>query len=350
MEINYELILKYLANKQSDVNSTFSTKKNNNNTYFPDKFKNLLNDNFSRLGVSIYDNDKNNISFWSSLLIVLNKNDLKLQIDNEFQLINKLKNELIEEYNLSSLSYLLKNITKNEIKERMNLVPDEIILQYIVDILDISIIVFDFKTNDINLVYSSNIMNPWKQIVLLANYDILWEPIILNKSNETIYYTFDYNILAIKKILIDESIKYYKFNKSISYINNLNDIVKLEKTSDISIKIESNKTNNDTYNESELNKLKRDELVEILTKYNIVITSKKLTKTQLINMILENNKNDNIVKEEILEVYNKTKLNKMTKEQLIEISEKYKIQVNMKMLKKDIIDLIMDKINDIIIE
>ncbi len=341
MEINYELILKYLTNKQNTKTPLFSTKKNNNNHIFPDKFKSLLGSNFFRYGVTIYEKDTVNISFWTSLLTILNKNNFKLYIDNEFELINKFKNQLIDEYNTHSLSYLLKNITKNDIKERLQLNPDEIVLQYIVDILDLNIIIFDFKNEDINILYTSNIMNPWKQILLFAHYDDCWEPIFLDRQNNTIDYIFNYNTVAIKNVLMDTTITYYKFNKTFSYINNMNDIIKIEnnKTEPIQITNDLNISDN-IIDINNLNKLKRDELVEILTKYNIIITSKKLPKTQLISMILENTKTT-IIKEDT----NLTKLNKMTKDELIDMSKTYKLTITSKMIKKDIIDIILQKIN-----
>ena len=347
MEINYELILKYLTNKQSDKIPIFSTKKNSNNNNFPDKFKNVIGSNFFRYGITIYDKENLNISFWTSLLTILNKNNFKLYIENEFELINKLKNDLINEYNLSSLSYLLKDISKNNIRERFQLSPDEIVLQYIVDILDINIIIFDFKNENINVLYTSNIMNPWKQILLFANYDNYWEPIFLDKLNSSnpkennIDYTFNYNTLAIKNLLMNTSITYYKFNKTFSYINNMNDIIKIEnnKTEPITIQINNTITDN-IIDINNLNKLKRDELVEILTKYNIIITSKKLTKTQLISMIVEKT-NPIVIKEDT----NKTKLNKMTKDELIEMCKTNKININSKMIKKELIDIIITQIN-----
>ena len=97
MDINYDIIIKYLCKKNSikkeqDENQepeiqeeipkltrkTFSTQKSifNYATNFPDKFKDLLTDKFYRYGVTTYDMEKNNVSFWASLLTLIDKNFL----------------------------------------------------------------------------------------------------------------------------------------------------------------------------------------------------------------------------------------------------------------------------------
>jgi len=62
MEINYELIIKYLTKKDSSKNN-FITQKNiySYSTNFPDKFKEYLTDKYYRYGITVYDNENNNI-------------------------------------------------------------------------------------------------------------------------------------------------------------------------------------------------------------------------------------------------------------------------------------------------
>ena len=83
MDINYDIIIKYLCKKNSikkeqeeiqepgfpeDISKltrkTFSTQKSifNYATNFPDKFKDLLTDKFYRYRVTSYDMEKNNVS------------------------------------------------------------------------------------------------------------------------------------------------------------------------------------------------------------------------------------------------------------------------------------------------
>jgi hypothetical protein len=63
MEINYDLIIKYLVKKTSNE---FTTQKNlfNYSINFPQKFKDIFGEKFYRFGVTVNDKDNNNISFW----------------------------------------------------------------------------------------------------------------------------------------------------------------------------------------------------------------------------------------------------------------------------------------------
>ena len=93
MDITYNLIIEYLVNN----NNSFSTKKGNiiYSNKFPDNFKDLLSDNFYRMGITILDNHKNNISFWSSFLTLLNSNFSNNIDKDELTIINEFKNELL---------------------------------------------------------------------------------------------------------------------------------------------------------------------------------------------------------------------------------------------------------------
>ena len=326
MDINYEIIIKYLSKKVINVNnkknnqqSLFITQKNIY-TYsytFPIKFKELLTDKFFRYGITIYDNENNNISFWSSIITLLDKNFIIPYINDECEIINQFKIQIIELYNKNLLSDYIKKYDKNDLRERFKLNPDLIVLQYIVDILDINIIVFNFKTETINVLYSNDIMNPWKQSILLANDDIFWEPIMCIKSKNTIIRLFDYNSQTFKKIINNNLITYLDgsiIGKKFICINNLSDIIEIEKkklnimskeskllldnNSDSSVHtdedIDDNKIVNifikedDFYglNKTSMNKMKISELIILTNKLNIVITKKNPTKAILMESIL----------------------------------------------------------------
>jgi hypothetical protein len=325
MDINYEIIIKYLSKKVINVNnkknnqqSLFITQKNIY-TYsytFPIKFKELLTDKFFRYGITIYDNENNNISFWSSIITLLDKNFIIPYINDECEIINQFKIQIIELYNKNLLSDYIKKYDKNDLRERFKLNPDLIVLQYIVDILDINIIVFNFKTETINVLYSNDIMNPWKQSILLANYDMFWEPIMCIKSKGTIIRLFNYNSQTFKKIInnliinLNETI----IGKKFICINNLSDILEIEKkklnimskksnllldnNSDSSVHtdddIDDNKIVNifikdDEFyglNKTTMTKMKISELIILTNKLNIVITKKNPTKAILMESII----------------------------------------------------------------
>jgi len=290
MEITYELIIKYLVNNnKQDINNNFITQKNIYNYTFNDNFKLLLNEKFFRYGVTIYNNNNNNISFWTSLLYLFDEINYINQVNNnENDIINDFKENLINKYKKSILDILIKKIDKTNIKDRLNIEPDNICLQYIVDILDITLLIFDFKNDQINILYHNKILNPLKPIYLLSKSEQFWEPIMFFESNNNIKKVFSYNDTIIKNILMNNNlIKYYEFtdkeyniNKNIENIiigeknlinNNVNEIINIEK--------------NIKYTKEELLKKKNIELQEICDKLNIDYI-KKNTKKVLIDKIL----------------------------------------------------------------
>jgi hypothetical protein len=354
MEINYELIIKYLVKKNTTLNSSFITQKSiyNYSTNFPEKFKNLLTEKFYRYGITVYDNENNNISFWSSILTIIDKNFINPSIQSmeaktyninsnatlsdletkpsvlivpyssdELELISQFKNQLLEKYSKTKLSSFLKELDKNDLRERFKLEPNIYSIQYLVDILDINILIFDFKTENIYSVYKKNIMNPWKKTVMLAKFNNFWEPIMLIKQKGIIERLFDYNDSTIKKIInIDNLIKYFEgdtikkhyiIETNINTILqeeknklNLNDEKTLEKSINKNIELieEINETSDTTkddnifinnelaelkkLNKTKLKNMKVEELKKIIDKFKIVIANNKPNKTLLIESIL----------------------------------------------------------------
>ena len=272
-EITYDIILQYLTKKKN----SFITDKHNCNNNFNNKFSSILTSEYYRYGINIYDNKKNNISFWSSLLILLKENYL-INID-DFSLITEYKNNLIENYN-KKISSFLKKYEKNDFREYLKLNPDIIIIQYVVDILNINIIIFDFNENteeNIYTVYKTDIMNPELDTILLANRETVWEP-IMNKDKKK----FNYNDNIIKNIL-NQKVEYYSSeNINKKFLLSLNN----EKKKD-------NISNNDIHNISrnKFERKKKVELIKILESNNISFPNKNTNK-QLIDLIIENNLTD----------------------------------------------------------
>lgn len=299
MEINYELIIKYLGQKDSKLTAkTFASQKSilNYSVNFPNKFKDLLTDKFYRFGITNYDTNKNNISFWTSLLTLLDKNFLIPYNNDEVSLINQFKEQLLDMYKKSKLSSFLKEYEKIDMRERFKLDTDLVILQYIVDILDINFMIFDFETENIEVLYKKDIMNPWKQTLLFAKFENMWEPIMLIKPKGEIQRTFDYNNINVKKILfIPDLVKYYngdKINKDYIYINDISDVVKIENPSvdnnndsDSSVKTDVEPAYNDL-NKTKLNKMKVKELEDIVKSLKIIIEAKRITKQIMIDNII----------------------------------------------------------------
>jgi hypothetical protein len=289
MEITYETIIKYLE-KPKNKQHEFITQKNIYKYVksFPLKFQNLLCDKIYRYGITVY-NNKDNISFWSSLLTLLDKDFIITFNTDEISSINKFKTSLLEIY---PAKY---NHDKNDIKELLKIEPNNIILQYIVDVLDINFIILDFKTENINLMYKSKIMNPFKPILLFANYIDFWEPILLNGT--TIIREFSYNDIIIKKLLYSENIKYYNSDNEIHINDNINTIMdkeskllkpklSLESKSE-SIFIKSDTTNYQEMGPAKLNRLTKTKLIEIAKSLNFTTDMSKMLKTAIIDMIIK---------------------------------------------------------------
>lgn len=291
MEITYDLIVKYLVYH----NNSFSNKKNVSTfaNMFPLEFKNLLSDKFYKCGVTINDTNSNlNISFWSSLLTLINdKYNMLLNIE-EISEIGKFKNELLE---------IKKKCDPFIIRDKLSKEPDDTILQYVVDSLNINIIILNFKNNNISVLYHKKEMNPYKSILLLSNYDNMWEPIMKVKTNGDVQRIFNYDDEEIKKILSYDKLEYYNNLKPLLIIKDINKILKVEKD-----KLHKNKINNDIFikdeeelkvptdsnnkyshlNKTKLTKMKNDELILIIKDLNLELPQ-KILKATLIDMILE---------------------------------------------------------------
>jgi hypothetical protein len=174
---------------------------------FPEVFKKYLGDNFYKYGMTVYDSNKNNISFWSSLITLLDKQFMKSIDNEEINIINNIKNQFINCYSKASLSKELKTFDKNDFKERMKLEPDYYILQYIIDILDIKFIIFDFDKLELFTLYKDSMMNPYKQTFLFSKTKSFWEPIMTNKNKCDIIRYFDINDIIIVKIFQSNDLK-----------------------------------------------------------------------------------------------------------------------------------------------
>ena len=137
MSITYNDIISVLCKN----NNKFSTKLNI--MRFVDQFscfKDIFDNNFYRYGIHIYDNEYQNISFLSSILYCIDEN---YNIEDKFVLFSKINK--------------IKELVKNKFD--------------ITNHLNINIIIFDFKTENIKSLYSGDYLNPYKETIFLANYE-----------------------------------------------------------------------------------------------------------------------------------------------------------------------------------
>jgi hypothetical protein len=252
MEINYDLIIKYLVTKKN----TFASKKHIlvYSDLFPEKFKDFFQNKFYRYGINQID------SIYVTLLILLNKNFISSTTEEEKYEINKFKKSI----NQYDLLINLKNKTD---------------IQILSDILDINFIIFDFKNEDIQIIYpGSEECNPYKPTLLFANYEEFYEPIIYETENKKI---FSYNDQFIKKIYQTVTI-----NKNIKLKDNILEII-----NDFNPKKNNEnqtfiKTINNEYDSNKLIKLTKKDLQVILDKKNIKINISKMLKKDIVELIM----------------------------------------------------------------
>lgn len=321
MSITYDLIIKYLAPMQeihsishtTQISSVQQHSESNNladskqitpenfttpkNIYaykktFPKVFQDFICDKTFRYGVTVEDKSVN-ISFWSSLLTLLDTEFIVPFNDTEIEKINNFKTQLLTKYPP------VYPINKLDIRERIKIAPSFDIIQYIVDVIDINIIIFDFKTLETNVLYKGNIMNPYKCIFMLCRYDDLFEPIMCNNDSPT--RQFSYNDNFIKKIL-ESNIVYYDKKKEVLINDNINviihneesknkpksvDISKQTKNTTVFIKEENKQSNDEVMTHAKLIKLTKDKLIEIAQTFGINEPLVKVVKSKIADLIID---------------------------------------------------------------
>ena len=310
MDINYKTIVEYLCNDEetsTKQNDNFPTKKNImiSSDNFPEEFSNLFetnsNNKFYRYGVSRYNNDQINISFFTSFLTLIQKSFITLDKKEELVEVINFINQLKEKINDKKFKFELKSkFEKHLVIEKLNNfnLDDGVVLQAIVQILNINLLIFDFEKKDIFSIFHGDFYDPWKSSLLLAKKDKDWEPIFSDKKQ------FCYNENFLKKILTTQEILYYNqkyLNKYYSLLDNVNELIKINGLDDNSSveedSIKEDSENMDTFinpieeiknmklNKTKLKTLKKDQIFELLKRLNCDI-SKDDKKDKMITTLL----------------------------------------------------------------
>jgi hypothetical protein len=289
MAINYDLILKYLV-KEEKEKETFTNQKNfmTYSDKFPNEFKNILGDKFYRMGVT-QNNDQKNISFYTSLITLLNNNIMSITDEEEIHKVNEFLSDINNK--IKVLPEYLKQIPKEVIKKNLKDKESNIwIYELISNYLKLNFIIFDFKTLEILTIYYGDVMDPWRTCLFLAKNENSWEPI---RNNEKKFFSYNDNVL--KKILSQSSINIKYFNhkiikKDFVIFDNLeelvNDITKLEHSDDEKNTIFIKTETEIKMSEEKLNKMTKLELITHLKLLNKKPLS-KATKKDLILLILK---------------------------------------------------------------
>lgn len=263
MEINYDMIIKYLVPNKNK----FVSKKNIHvySDNFPTNFKELLQNKFYRFGVTQVDNKNNNISLFTSILTLLKKEFVILSLEEEITVAKKFRN-------------LLK--IENDIIN-----DDDLLL--ISKTLDINLIIFDFKDGEtIRIIYNTEICDPWKVTLLLGNYNNMYEPIIYDTNDKKL---FSYNDQIIKKIYgYVKEVKVYELKEIINKLKSEQTTEESTEEDNIEKIFSKDIPENKDLTYNELNKLTKVKLSEILNEKNIKFNS-KILKKDMIELILSNN-------------------------------------------------------------
>jgi hypothetical protein len=310
MEINYDMIIKYLSPNKNE-SYRFDSQRNmmGFSDKFPSEFRDLLGDKFYRIGVT-QEIENQKISFFTSFLTLLVDNYMTLMENEEKTHINKLMNELNEYTNKNvpkSLEDIIKGVLKKYIKDKEICIWT---LELLVHKFGINLLILDFKTINIYTVYPSDVMNPWKPFLLFGKYENNWEPIRNNEKS-----MFSYNDNIIKKILLGNQleVKYYDSNiikKDYFLLDNIHEILHTEfKKEESSVITEDNNSevndentddslvneNNKTFiknsidikiSKTKLEKMKKNEIIDYMKSLNMNVTvTTKTTKKQLLEMI-----------------------------------------------------------------
>ena len=198
---------------------------------------------------------------------------------------------------ICSISYILNKDLSNDLYNNISDIN-------IVKKLDINIIIFDFKNDKIMMEYddsNTNFFNPWKPTIYLANYNEWWEPIVSKDAKLFSFSSPKANIL--KNNILNQNIT--KLNgDSININDNFNEIIDIEgfnkssKLSTLSNDEDEDDGDDDKTelynafviqkpNKTQLNKMKKEELMELCKHFNKTINISKPTKKDLIDLILQ---------------------------------------------------------------
>lgn len=281
MEINYDIIIKYLVTKKN----SFASKKHIliYSDLFPEKFKDLIQNKFYRYGINQYDLKNNNISFYTSLLTLLNKEFITYNNDEELNSINIFKKSIMEAIDTFTFSnYTEELLNKNKINKTdiLNTV-DGLQLQCLSELLDINFIIFDFKEEKIRIIFKDDFCNPYKPTLLFANYEEYFEPVIYEVDSKKI---FSYNDQYIKK-LYQSDLESYS-NKTYILEENIKNIINTFNGSNEQLNETFIKEPESIYSESQLLKMTKKDLQVILDKKNIKININKMLKKDIVNLII----------------------------------------------------------------
>ena len=293
MEINYDIIIKYLAKNEIEKNVEDIVKQNLIKKFedFSENIQTILKNNFYIYGIKVCNDDNENISHWSSLLFLIIKDFILLTDNEQLMYIKKIKSQMVE--------YIKKNYKK--FKNRKKFSKDyaielirsnkfnPLILELFSYCFKINIFIIDFLENKIFTVSIDEYFNPWIPTVFLSKHNDFYQPLLTNTNkkfyydnlkfifnNEIEYFCKDY--LEQNFVLIDNIFEIINMDKNKKNLSNKNEI-------DDSDEIKNTFIKNTDFNKNKLNKMKKTEIIELIKQFNLNIKIKQ-KKSHLINEII----------------------------------------------------------------
>ena len=273
MEITYDLIIEYLtSSKNSDTNTNFPNKRNLMVNLTESCFAKYFNKNYYRYGVLIFDSIQNNISFFSSLLSLINNNFISLTKYEQNKVIYLLKDFILNKFNQKDFykkhnfntTGIMKGIIKEEIKTKVT----PIVIQTTVEIFKINIIIFNFINKQKYIFYPGTSFDVFRPTILMAQKNDYFEPIIANDTK-----IFTINNKIIKK-LMNKKFKYPILGKlekkvyiSFNLMENIDNLLNNSNINVVTLKSdnESNVITLKSDNESDVITLKSDNESDVIT-------------------------------------------------------------------------------------
>jgi len=158
---------------------------------FPSKIKSFISPNYIRLGIkNVIEKNLNiiNISFLNSLNILLRPYLYKLNIDDHIKnlilLENFISHKIQRNYQIDKIKNTKKvqNINKSLIKDLVEGKISHDLIQYIINIFEINLLVFDLTKSDVYLYWTRGYKYPYfnifKNLYCMAYVQGNYEPII----------------------------------------------------------------------------------------------------------------------------------------------------------------------------
>lgn len=218
-QLDLNLILKFLVN--SEYTKKIKKENDNLNLKYLDYcnsskfnfFKDILFDHIDRIGIPESNKIENSIYF--SILYILNKDFCLLENEDQNIFIKNLKNRIKDDI-ISRKIKLPHGFFKKKAIERLKSVNNDYMDVYLLSIFfNVNIYVFSYSENKINIFYKENELNIYKKNIFINEINSIYYP--LNYKYDNGRY-FKYNSTILNNVLFSDYVKVYSIKNSKEFI------------------------------------------------------------------------------------------------------------------------------------